>query len=283
MRYFASVFLVLVSLVGFAQESVYVKNQKDLLSKSINCLGADEYALWVGSDKGINRVELVKDSVVDMTARQTSKPVLSICNDNKFLWVGIAQKGLYLFNKKKYVFKGKFKKELGSKDIVQLKKEGSQLFVQTKSNESFVISLVDTSIQKNDLNDVFAQNTTKTASFKENKYKASKEGLLLLTPNDKVLVSNNGVVQDTSTVTAANIQVGKDKEVKSKMDVKDEVNHLPATTVEEVTESKKDYSNYLWILIVSVIAYSFVLIKVVSYKFKKDIKILEEELLNTKT
>jgi len=280
MRYFVSFFLILTSIVGVAQEFSHVKNQKDFLSKSINCVGADEYALWIGSDKGINRVELDKDSITEISARETSKPVLSICNDNKYLWVGIAQKGLYLFNKKKYVFVGKFKKQLGSKDITQLKKEGNQLFVRTKSKESFVINLSDTSIQEHDLNDGFDQRTVMIASFRGNKYKASKEGLLLL--NTAVAVVGNETVQDTTITNEGNVQTVADKAVIQKITVEEEVNESAVNVDGGLCESKKGFSNYLWILILSVLAYSFILVKVVSFKYKKDIKILEEELLKTK-
>ncbi|MFT6715926.1 MAG: hypothetical protein ACJA0Q_000555 [Saprospiraceae bacterium] len=274
MRYFISVLLILFCLVGFAQEFISIKNQSTLLSQTINCLDSDEFALWVGSNKGINRIELKGDSVIDVSARQTSKPVLSICNDNKYLWVGIAQKGLYLFNKRTYIFKGKFKIELGSKDIVFLEKTGKQLYVQTKSKESYVIDLSDTTIKSTKLDSPVFKEKIKVL-LKGSQYKASDEGVLVLTMSK--IIQDNNEVQDTALGVT---------EIRKKIKVKSpivEVEVVPGNNSAEkdppVLDSNSKCSNYLWILVVSLLVYSFIFFKLVSYKYKKDIKVLEDEIL----
>lgn len=287
MRIFVSVLLGFIVHTGFSEESDVVKNQNGLLSQSINCIEASGFALWVGSDKGINRVEIDGDSVTQVSSRQTTKPVLSICDDNKFLWVGIAQKGLYLFNKKTYKFEGKFKKELGSKHIISLKKEANQLFVQTKSNEFYVVILSDTSIQSNSLKNSFFEELRKVVVFKGNRYKGSDKGILLLTSN--AIKETGDVFQDSvSEIVAHDTVVGNqllEPELNSELESKvkaDKQLSQPEVSEVHAMKVKNEIDYYLWILIPALLFYSFILVKVVTLKFKKDIKVLEDELLKTK-
>jgi ligand-binding sensor domain-containing protein len=196
MRVIISIILLGLVQAGMSEEPYAVKNQSSLLSRSLNCIDAGEFALWVGSDKGINRIEITKDSISQVSARQTSKAVLSICNDNNFLWVGIAQKGLYLFDKRSYVFEGHFKKQLRLTNITSINKVGGKLLLKTKSNNNFVVDLSDTSLHSSSLNDPIKDKFNDFVSYQGQKYQASSTGLFVRKAN------SNGddlvAVKDTS-------------------------------------------------------------------------------------
>lgn len=274
MRIIISVILLGLVQVGMSGEPHVVKNQNLLLSTSLNCIDAGQFALWVGSDKGINRVEVLGDSIFEVSARQTSKAVLSICNDNEYLWVGIAQKGLYLFNKRTYVFKGRFKKQLGLTNITSITKVGGELFLKTKSNSNYVIDLSDTSLHSSDVNNSIKHNANGVVSHRGQRYQASSVGLMMLQVNSKNVSSNAS--EDTIAVVQKEAVVPKESQLGASGLVKQEglikSDEIPV-------EQEKDILTYLWMLLPVLGLYSFLLVKIVSRKYKRDIKVLEDEIL----
>jgi hypothetical protein len=293
MKVLLSIVFGLIICNGFSQSHSLLKNQERLLSKSINCIDAGDYALWVGSDKGINRVELVGDSISEVTARQTTKPVLSLYNDGKFLWVGIGQKGLYLFDKKTYEFQGKFKKQLGISNIVAIDKKNDQILIFTDEKEAYAIKSKGTRIDRIPTTDSLIKwSSTKytrsvanankisildSVSFKNNLYELSIIGLI---------VTKGGVVNPfvKDTVVATNMTDVLVDSVSDKTIVESSKEAKPNSNVpvQKLNENCSDWLSYLWVLVLALGCYTFIVIKLISFKFKKDIKILEDELLKAK-
>jgi hypothetical protein len=203
---------------------------------------------------------------------------LSICNDNNFLWVGIAQKGLYLFDKRSYVFEGHFKKQLRLTNITSINKVGGKLLLKTKSNNNFVVDLSDTSLHSSSLNDPIKDKFNDFVSYQGQKYQASSTGLFVRKAN------SNGddlvAVKDTSAqvLQKDTIDQQESKLVSSVIVKQDKL----IKNDQRTDEQEKDVSAYLWMLIPVLFLYSFLLIKVVSRKYNKDIKILEDEILKKK-
>ncbi|MFT6745798.1 MAG: ligand-binding sensor domain-containing protein [Glaciecola sp.] len=287
MKYFISLLFILLFGTLFSQ-GVLVKNQSQLLNKSINCMVGDNYALWTGSDKGLNRIEILIDSVTHVSARPTTKPVLSICNDHKLLWVGITGKGLYLFDKRTYVFKGKFKKELGSKSINFIEKKGTLLFLLTEKNESFVINLKDSTIKAESKSESINYNSTKSLLHKGTKYRASKKGILILNragAEQEVVIKE--VLEDSTTVLKLDSSQLTKKHIKTNKadsNVISESEVLVESSLNQRSAASEKYylKDYLWLLFPLIAIYTFILVKILSMKYKKDIRILEDEVLKLK-
>lgn len=282
MKNIIAILLVFVAGQLIADQQVLVKNQGGFLSSKLSCVNFDQYALWLGSDKGINRLELQGDSVIEVTERRTSKPVLALTNDGDFLWVGIKEKGLYLFNKKTYEFTGKFKKDLGKEDLVLMEKVGKQLNIFTKSRRLFIVDL-----QAEILHEV-ALEKIQERKFSKEFVNSTKKGdfsyFKQVNFNDhQYFVTQTGLLVKTDQISPAKNEPEK-TEVKS-------IIQKPLKTIpqqkkreqkEQTLNQDKQQSSYWLLLFPALILYTLVLVKLVSNKYKKDIRIIEEELLSMK-
>lgn len=283
-RIITLMFISLFLQKGFTQDVIKVKNQESLLMTSNNCVEAGDFALWIGSDKGINRIEIENDSIKEVSTRQTTKPVLSICDDNKHMWVGIKGKGLYLFNKTTYIFKGKFKREIGQKDIATIKKKGSYLYLKTDDNKTFIVDLADTSIKESNRKQTILEEVNGKVTFKQQVFSLSPEGQLQITVAEKSPVAKK---EELHLVTDGSLIADERKELKLKTIIKTEVNS-PEEPISEVSESASEKQcdeqslSYFWMLIPALLLYTLTLIRFVSRKYKRDIRVLEDELLKTK-
>jgi len=290
MKVVLSVVFGLIVFSGLSQEFKLIKNQDQLLSRSINCIDAGDYALWIGSDKGINRVEVIGNTISEVTARQTTKPVLSLCNDGKFLWVGISEKGLYLFNKTTYTFVGKFKQKLGTANLELIRKEGDKLIIGTKNQGSYFVNLTDTSLHSNGAS---LAKVKVNVIFNKAVFKGSDNGILIQSSSVSNQIAESKVLLDSlDTLNVSDSIVGleyglsnavgqENSEMDSVAKIDLEEGQKQAAEVNESKISSFD-SKFLWILFPVIFLYSLVLVKIVARRYKRDIRILEEELLKTK-
>lgn len=136
-------FLLSISVFGQAFENIGENElPKDI---KINCFTQDEYALWLGCDAGIYRLEFDENGrVSDLSHRKTSRPVIALLNDGGKLWSALVEKGLYLFDKKTYQFKSVQERLIRGNDIVFLKKGIKQLQLLSNQGKVFQILLQDT-------------------------------------------------------------------------------------------------------------------------------------------
>ena len=292
MRVVLSVCACLMIQFGFAQGFVLVKNQQDLLSQALYDFDHDNNVIWLGTSQGISSLEIREDSVVKMTNRTTSKPVLSLCDYKKYLWVGIQGKGLYLFNKSNYLFRGMFKAVLGKKDLVNIEKIKEELIIYTDRKEIFVVNLTDTTVRlvnDDQLERYEAKDNHKmrdTLLFRSELYKLSNNGLLIFkesfaadTPVQEKKTSVNvagELFQEQKLVPSSNASITKESEALEDAAQFDDIE-------KDLTSELEGESNYFWLVFLPCIGlYTVVLIKVVSRKLKKDIKVLEDELLKIK-
>ena len=160
------------------------------------CIVSGPSALWIGGEKGLVRIDPSEASEGFFSGRPTSKPVLSLLDASTHLWTGIQGKGLYLFNKENYKFKGYFKKELGTSDILLMQDTEAGIVLLTRLGQAYKIRLTDTTIST--ASDQIKSSLT--SSLSEKKTAVSFGGFSFSFNNKSVLKSNkNG----NSTVVGA--------------------------------------------------------------------------------
>ena len=146
MRNFTYLTFLLCSFGISAQVLTEFDEQSGYIYGPANCLATGPAAIWIGGAKGLVRFDPFNDKKEYFSGRPTSRPVLSLAEAGTHLWAGIQEKGLYLFDKKSYQFKGYFKNELGTSDVVLLKSITDGLLVLTKEGVAYQISFPDSTI-----------------------------------------------------------------------------------------------------------------------------------------
>lgn len=102
-----------------------------LINNHVNCIEKGSDFLWIGTNKGINRIVFEGGKPIKFSPRRTSVPVLSLEDDGKNVWVGLKGKGVYWMPKKNYKFIGFRKDILGDKTILGIERKGDLLYILT--------------------------------------------------------------------------------------------------------------------------------------------------------
>lgn len=263
---------------AFGQFSGALKLEGKDKYKGVKSIVSDDYAVWVGTEEGIKRLEVQLDSVVAISERKTSKPVLSLMNEKEVMWVGIESKGVYLFDKKTYQFKGKFKKQLGRADVILIEREKEKIKFYTMSGKCFEMTR-DSSLQfisdsvKIDLSPNIA------TKFKGNVIEI-RSNRLFFRDQDQSVKDQDSIVDMVDSLRVANTVeqgLGLSKKEESESILLEE---KQAVNLSSPTECQEGCSG-LWYLTIGtiVIGYSLLLYFFIAKKFKKDIRVLEDQLL----
>lgn len=134
MRQITLYLILLISFTISAQPFQEFSSDHGIINPNVNCIEQGKSFVWIGTDRGLNRVVIKNNKVVKFSPRGTSVPVLSIEDDNDILWVGLKGKGVYKMPKNNYKFIGYRKDVLGNKEIIDIQKNSDVLRVTTKEN-----------------------------------------------------------------------------------------------------------------------------------------------------
>lgn len=153
MKFHCQIFLLLsVFVFSFEQSKGNESLDLSVLTHNhVNDLVQGKHAFWFATDSGINRGSIEQTRIKEVTFRRTSKPVLSMADHDSYLVVGIASKGLYLFDKKTYLFRGLHKKTLGKSDIVSISKVQKGFLLSTNQKKNYLLNLEDSILSPSDL------------------------------------------------------------------------------------------------------------------------------------
>lgn len=131
---FLVVLISFISFSGFANPFTIYTSNDGMISTKVNCIEQGNDFIWIGTNKGINRVVFEGDKAVKFSPRGTSVPVTALEDDGKVIWVGLKGKGVYMMPKNNYKFIGFRKDVLGDKEITGIKKLEGGLMVYTSTS-----------------------------------------------------------------------------------------------------------------------------------------------------
>lgn len=122
---------------SFAGAFTTYTTSNGLLNNSVNCIEQGANFIWVGTDRGINRIVFEGSKPVKFSPRGTSVPVLALEDDGDVIWVGLKGRGVYRMPKNNYKFLGFRKDVLGDKVILSIHKNGSKIEITTSEKKKY--------------------------------------------------------------------------------------------------------------------------------------------------
>ncbi len=298
--------LVVLSTLLKAQDFVRIRTNDLPVNTKINCYTMDLPFVWLGTNKGIYAIEFIEDgSVKEVTHRKTSKPVLALLNTGRKLWTSIEKKGIYIFDKKTYQFKGFAKKCIGNSSVKGIVEDKASLYLIESNGTAFLVDLLDSScfkssnikennaiVEKSDsvlhtqqkLNrELINDNLSTKFSFlsKEvydlgtKRIVVAKQGLLYYTASrvkPKEATNVNSSALNTSS---------KEKLSKEATDTLTSLNEGESMAEDAVSCSNPKHTSYL--LLTGVFLLNTLLVFwLTKRKYQKDIVVLENEILKKK-
>ena len=137
MKFLLSLLLSTSILTSLAGVFTTYTTSNGLLNNSVNCIEEGEQFIWVGTNRGINRILFNGVKPVKISPRGTSVPVTCLEDDNDIIWIGLKGRGVYRMPKKNYKFLGFRKDVLQDKTIVSIKKKGLFVEIITTENKKY--------------------------------------------------------------------------------------------------------------------------------------------------
>lgn len=141
MRISFSFLFTLLSIVVFAGPFTTFNTKNGLIHNSVHCIEQGKNFLWVGTDRGINRIVFKGIQPTKFSPRTTSVPVTALEDDGEIVWVGLKGRGVYRMPKSNYKFIGFQKELLGDKEIVSIKKRGTTVEVVTSEAKQYTFEI----------------------------------------------------------------------------------------------------------------------------------------------
>lgn len=141
MRISLSFLFTLFCVTVFAGPFTTFDSNTGLLNNSVHCMEQGKNFLWVGTDRGLNRVVFKGIEPVKFSPRTTSVPVTALEDDGDIVWVGLKGRGVYRMPKSNYKFIGFQKDVLGDKEIVSIKKSGNIVRIITSESKEYTFEI----------------------------------------------------------------------------------------------------------------------------------------------
>lgn len=130
-----AILLSFVSLTSFANPFTIYTSKNGMINSHVNCIEKGENFIWIGTNRGINRIVFEGNKPVKFSPRGTSVPVTALEDDGKVIWVGLKGKGVYMMPKENYKFIGFRKDVLGDQEVERIEKIEGGLKVFTPNKE----------------------------------------------------------------------------------------------------------------------------------------------------
>lgn len=141
MRISFSFLFTLLSIAVFAGPFKTFNTKSGLIHNSVHCMEQGKNFLWVGTDRGINRIVFKGIQPTKFSPRTTSVPVTALEDDGEIVWVGLKGRGVYRMPKSNYKFIGFQKELLGDKEIVSIKKKGNKVEIITSESKQYTFEI----------------------------------------------------------------------------------------------------------------------------------------------
>lgn len=137
MKFFLSTLLSLSVLTSLCGVFTTYTTSSGLLNNSVNCIEKGNQYIWIGTNRGVNRIIFNGTKPIDISPRGTSVPVTCLEDDNDILWIGLKGRGVYRMPKKNYKFLGFRKDVLKDKTIISIKKSGAYVEIITSEEKKY--------------------------------------------------------------------------------------------------------------------------------------------------
>ena len=141
MKILLSILLSLSIGTSFGGVFTTYSTSNGLLNNSVNCIEEGKQFIWIGTNRGINRIVFNGIKPVKISPRGTSAPVTCLEDDRDILWIGLKGRGVYRMPKKNYKFLGFRKDILGDKTIVSIKKNRTTVEIITTEKKKYTFDL----------------------------------------------------------------------------------------------------------------------------------------------
>ena len=178
MKFLLSLLLSTSLLSSTAGVFTTYSTSNGLLNNSVNCIEKGEKFLWLGTNRGINRILFSGVEPVDISLRGTSVPVTCLEDDNDIIWIGLKGRGVYRMLKEDFKFLGFRKDVLSDKTIVSIKKKGAKVEIITTENKKYTFEVGKDKYKE------------ETVTFKKNKIGFKSNGKELVAKNNILLRYN---------------------------------------------------------------------------------------------
>ena len=141
MKIILSLLLSLSIGTSFGGAFTTYSTSNGLMNNSVNCIEQGSRFIWIGTNRGINRIVFEGTKPVKISPRGTSVPVTCIEDDNEIIWVGLKGRGVYRMPKKNYKFLGFRKDILGDKTVISIKKNTTTVEIITSEKKKYTFDI----------------------------------------------------------------------------------------------------------------------------------------------